>query len=176
MMSEQSRDEMMNEIVERELAMFLSTPNQGGTADCQQRPETFKLMREMAHSFHNDAFLQSYLHDLREAEKTGRNFMVEKYALMDDLIPPLSDSPLLDEIANAESAWLEEAAQKYPAKIRRNGSNIFHKYLRSELQTLSPASLDLYAEEMREAVRQGRNPVIERHEWLARKLGGSLEN
>ncbi|MDE6735015.1 MAG: DUF4125 family protein, partial [Desulfovibrio sp.] len=31
------REALLGEIIERELAMFLATPNEGGTADCQQR-------------------------------------------------------------------------------------------------------------------------------------------
>lgn len=170
-MTEAQREDVLNEIVERELAMFLATPNEGGQADCQKRPETFRLMRRMAHSAHGDDFLNSYLSDLRQAERDGRNFMIEKYALMDELIPPLSESPLIAEIANAETDYLDEAAALYPEIIRRAGSDRFARYLASELQTLSPRSLELYAEEIRQARAGGRNPVLERHNWLARKLG-----
>lgn len=166
-----NRESALNEIVERELAMFLATPNEGGTADCQQRPATFRLMRQMAHCVHTSEFLQSYLEDLRKAEKQGRNFMIEKYALMDERIEPLSDDPLIDEVADAETSFLEKAAALYPQIIQRNGTDMFRRYLRSELQTLSSESLALYAAEIREAQKAGRNTVVERHDWLARKLG-----
>ena len=53
---------------------------------------------------------------------------------------------------------------------------MFRRYLRCELETLSPATLELYAGEIRRARREGRNLVLERHRWLARLLGkGSLE-
>ncbi|MBD5627481.1 MAG: DUF4125 family protein [Desulfovibrio sp.] len=161
------REALLNEIIERELAMFLATPNEGGTADCQQRPDTFRVMRRMAHITHDDATLKSYLNDLRAAEENGRNFMLEKYARMDDRLPPLSESPLLDEIADAENAFLEEAAKVRPDRIQRNGSDIFRRYLRCELETLSPETLALYAEEVRRAKAEGRNLVLERHQWLA---------
>ncbi|MBD5417309.1 MAG: DUF4125 family protein [Desulfovibrio sp.] len=161
------REALLNEIIERELAMFLATPNEGGTADCQQRPDTFRVMRRMAHITHDDATLKSYLDDLRAAEESGRNFMLEKYARMDDRMPPLSESPLLDEIADAENAFLEEAARERPDRIQRNGSDIFRRYLRCELETLSPETLALYAEEVRRAKAEGRNLVLERHQWLA---------
>lgn len=170
-MSEREREEALAEIVQRELAMFLATPSEGGPSACQQRPETFKLMRHMAHSAHGDAFLNSYLDDLRMAEEEGRNFMLEKYALMDELIPPLSQSPLLDEIADAETGYLDEAARMYPQIMKRDGSDAFRNYLRCELQTLSPRSLELYADEIRKAREEGRNLVLERHNWLAGKLG-----
>lgn len=161
------REALLDEIIERELAMFLATPNEGGTADCQQRPDTFRVMRRMAHITHDDATLKSYLDDLRAAEESGRNFMLEKYARMDDRLPPLSESPLLDEIADAENAFLEAAAKERPDRIQRNGSDIFRRYLRCELETLSPETLALYAEEVRRAQAEGRNLVLERHQWLA---------
>ena len=161
------REALLDEIIEHELAMFLATPNEGGTADCQQRPDTFRVMRRMAHITHDDATLKSYLYDLRAAEESGRNFMLEKYARMDDLLPPLSESPLLDEIADAENAFLEAAAKERPDRIQRNGSDVFRRYLRCELETLSPETLELYAEEVRRAKAEGRNLVLERHQWLA---------
>lgn len=164
------RDALLNEIIERELAMFLATPSEGGVSVCQQRPETFRVMRRMAHVTHDDATLRSYLGDLRAAEADGRNFMLEKYARMDDRLPPLSDSPLLDEIADAESAFMEEAARLCPDRIKRNGSGMFRRYLRCELETLSSETLALYAREIRRAREEGRNPALERHEWLDRYL------
>ncbi|RXE64146.1 DUF4125 family protein, partial [Muribaculaceae bacterium Isolate-002 (NCI)] len=85
----QGRESLLREIIDRELAMFLATPNEGGISACQQRPETFRVMRRMAHEVHDDATLASYLDDLRRAEEEGRNFMLEKYARMDERMPPL---------------------------------------------------------------------------------------
>ena len=170
------RDALLDEIIERELAMFLATPNEGGVASCQERPDTFRVMRRMAHITHDDATLRSYLADLLDAEISGRNFMLEKYARMDDRLPPLSDSPLLDEIADAENAFMEEAARLRPDRVRRNGANMFRRYLRCELETLSPRTLDLYAQEVRRAQNEGRNLVLERHEWLARYLVSRPKN
>lgn len=164
------RDALLDEIIERELAMFLETPNEGGVASCQQRPETFRVMRRMAHVTHDDDTLRSYLEDLRAAESSGRNFMLEKYARMDNRLPPLSESPLLDEIADAENAFMEEAARMRPDRIRRNSSGMFRRYLRCELETLSPRTLELYAREVRRATEEGRNPALERHDWLAAYL------
>lgn len=168
-----TREEMLKEIVERELLMFQSAPSQGGPAICQKRPATFRLMRNMAHCAHGNDFLASYLDDLRQAEASGRNFMTEKYARMDDLIPPLNDSPLLDEIVLAECKFLEEAAKKLPGRIRSPDNGIFPIYLRSELETLSERSLRLYAEEIRNALRDGKNPVLERHLWLSNAMGAT---
>ena len=165
------RGAVLAEIVERELAMFLATNNEGGVSVCQTRPEAFRAMRKMAHSAHDDALLASYLDDLRQAELHGRNFMVEKYARMDDRLPPLSTSPLLDQIADAEEAFLHEAQRLYPNVVKSNGQGMFRRYLRCELETLSPRTLALYAAQIDRARREGRNLVVERHDYLMRLLG-----
>ena len=166
-----SRETLLAEIVERELAMFLATNNEGGVSVCQTRPDTFRAMRKMAHSAHDDALLASYLDDLRQAEAQGRNVMVEKYARMDDRLPPLSTSPLLDQIADAEQAFLHDAQQRYPHVIKSNGQGMFRRYLRCELETLSLRTLELYAAQIDRARREGRNLVVERHDYLMRLLG-----
>ena len=165
------RGAVLAEIVERELAMFLATSNEGGVSVCQTRPDTFRAMRKMAHSAHDDALLESYLADLRQAEADGRNVMVEKYARMDDRLPPLSTSPLLDQIADAEEAFLHEAQRLYPNVVKSNGQGMFRRYLRCELETLSPRTLALYAAQIDRARREGRNLVVERHDYLMRLLG-----
>ena len=161
------REALLDEIIERELAMFLATPNEGGVASCQQRPNTFRVMRRMAHIIHEDETLKSYLEDLRAAEESGRNFMIEKYARMDDRIPPLSESHLIGEIVSVEDSFMHEAAQQFPDRIRLDASAGFSHYLRCELETLSQRTLELYAREVRLAKAQGRNLVLERHQWLA---------
>ena len=166
-----SREALLAEIVERELAMFLATNNEGGVSVCQTRPDAFRAMRKMAHSAHDDALLASYLDDLRQAEAQGRNVMVEKYARMDDRLPPLSTSPLLDQIADAEQAFLQDAQRRYPHVIKSNGQGMFRRYLRCELETLSPRTLELYAAQVSRAQHEGRNLVVVRHDYLMRLLG-----
>ena len=101
---EEKKEALINEIVERELAMFLATPNEGGPSVCQTRPQSFRMMRRMTHSTHDISTLESYLDDLKKAAAEGRNFMIEKYARMDNRLPPLSQNPLLDKITDAECA------------------------------------------------------------------------
>ena len=170
------REGLLLEIIERELVMFLATPNEGGAASCQQSPDGFRLTRRMAHEPLSLATLESYVEDLRRAERLGRNFMIEKYARMDNRIPPLQDNPRIGEIVAAESAFMREAAVRFPAVITSGGEGQFENYLRCELETLSPATLDLYAEDMRRAAGEHRNPVEERYRRLARLMGrDSLE-
>ena len=57
----EKKEALIKEIVERELAMFLATPNEGGTSECQTRPQSFRMMRRMNHCTHDAATLESYL-------------------------------------------------------------------------------------------------------------------
>ena len=57
MNAEASKETLMEQIIERELAMFLATPNEGGPSACQTRPQSFRLMRWMNHCTHDTATL-----------------------------------------------------------------------------------------------------------------------
>lgn len=168
---ENARKQLINTIVEKELVMFLNTPNEGGPASCQQRPEAFRLMRHMAHSVHENATLVSYLNDLTQAEASGRNFMIEKYARMGNQLPPLSTNPLIPLIAGAEAAWMAETAERYPRSLQSRGDDAFLNYISCELETLSDQTLDLYFEEVEAALENQRNLVEERHNFLCRQMG-----
>ena len=175
MNAEQIKESLIQDIVERELAMFLATPNEGGPSVCQTRPQSFRLMRWMNHSTHDVSTLESYLDDLKDAEARGRNFMIEKYARMENRLPPLSTSPLLDEITDAESAFLREASAHYPHAITGNGHTASRNSGRSELETLSERTRKLYSAEVKRAQQEGRNLAEERYDNLWKRLGeGSL--
>ncbi|WP_239057740.1 DUF4125 family protein [Pseudodesulfovibrio sp. JC047] len=59
-MPENIREALIEEIIHSELDMFLAVKNQGGTSICQERPESFRLMREITHGVLSDDFLHSY--------------------------------------------------------------------------------------------------------------------
>ncbi len=120
--------------------------------------KAFRVMRKMSHSVQDTAFLQSYLNDLKQAKEQQRNFMVEKYALMDNLIPNLVEDDRIDIIVDREAEWRDTMANMYPHII-------------GELQTLSPASLASYYDTVVTAFNQGRNLVQERYAYLMQLLG-----
>lgn len=128
-------------------------------------------MRWMVHVVHDHATLLSYQTDLREAENSGRNFMLEKYARMDNRLPPLSANPHIAAIADAETAWLEDAAARYPHALRDNGGGLFRRYIACELETLSDRTLEHYFDEVQRARKENRNLAEERHDLLCRRLG-----
>ena len=123
-MTESQRQELIEEIIELELKMFLAVNNRGGKANCQETPESFRTMRFMTHSVLPEKFLKSYKDDLIQAESDQRNLMTEKYALMEGLIPTLNSSPAIAEIVEMECEWRKEVAAQFPYPSTRKGTNV----------------------------------------------------
>ena len=164
------KENLTAKIVEIEWKMFHNVPNIGGTAACQEDPKTFEIMRVSQAVSWSEAALESYLDDLTEAGKNGRNLLTEKYARMmkstspseyaqiEHLLPPLNPEvpPLIDRIVKIVLLWQEELSEKYPYLLSR-GRPIhssddtpfvpsIETYLRGELATYSPRTLELYYE------------------------------
>lgn len=123
--------------------------------------------------------LASYLQDLAQAESGGRNLLAEKYARMDNQIPPLSDSPLIGIIVTIESNWQEDLSHRFPALYNRccrsmdetgDGRN-FGIYLGCELETYGDDTLRLYFENIESAISADRNLAVEALDRLVRKNG-----
>jgi len=168
-MNQKKRQKLITDIVERELVMFLQVRTAIPSL-CQERPETFRTMREMSHTVLSSDTLASYLKDLKQAEKKGRNLLTEKYARMDNVIPPLSDNPLIGEIVAIEADWMETLKQRYPKTFRGNRTP-FEIYLCSELETYSDATLTLYHRDVASALQKGENLAEERYRLLFESLG-----
>ena len=165
------RSDVLREIIERELRMFVNVRNEGGTADCQKLPDSFRLMREMTLCVQTDAVLESYLQDLARAEAEGRNLMTEKYARMDNRIPPLKSRETIDEIVDAESRWRDSLSREFPHVILADGHGGFRRYLSCELETWSDQTLEGYRGLVAEARARGRNLARYRYEFLMERVG-----
>jgi len=166
-----NREALLNNIIKFELDMF----EQVRTAElslCKDRPETFKVMRRMTHSILSTETLESYLEDLHKAKAEGRNLLTEKYARMDNRIPPLKTNRLIDDIVKLESRWMRELSQKYPQSFK-SGSGSFELYLSSELETYSDETLKLYFGDVSRAEKEGRNLAEERYTKLSQQIGYS---
>ena len=165
-----TKEEIIAKIIAIEWKMFQDVPNSGGTAPCQKEQQTFEIMRVSQATSWSGAALESYLDDLTEAQKQGRNLMTEKYARMmkstspaehariEHLIPPVSPEALslIEEIAVIVLDWEEELFRKYPLvlrqgrPIRSSSDTLFvtslETYLKGELATYSLKTLELYHE------------------------------
>jgi hypothetical protein len=162
---------LLNNIIEIELRMFEQVETSEPSM-CKDRPETFRAMREMTHSVLSTKTLQSYLEDLQKAKAEGRNLLTEKYARMDNRIPPLKTNRLIDDIVKLERRWMRELSQKYPRSFGAGGDG-FELYLSSELETYSDETLNLYFDDISKAEQEGRNLAEERYTKLLQQIGYS---
>ena len=76
------RLQLTKKIIQKEWLQFTSVNNQGGRASCQDDRETFDIMRKSQFMAWNDQLLESYLHDLEQAENKEWSLLAEKYARM----------------------------------------------------------------------------------------------
>ena len=163
------RESLVEEIVEREWEMMKNVVSDGRSL-CQERPGTFRAMREMTHSVLYRDTLASYVGDLRNAAFEGRNLVTEKYARMEEQIPPVSECPLIPRIVAIESAWMKELCRAFPLTFQ-SAVTYFERYESCELETWSDATLTLLYRDVLAAKESGRNLVRERYENLFAKLG-----
>lgn len=170
-MTEELRQALIKEIIELELKMFQAVNSRGGTASCQETPESFRLMRHMTHYVLPANFLKSYKNDLTQAAIDNRNLMTEKYALMEGLIPDLNTSPDIARIVEIESNWRKEVAKQFPLSVHPEGHDNFCTYLKGELQTYSPKTLNIYLDYAEKKQKEQGNLVRERYEILMRNMG-----
>lgn len=168
-----NKSDLMKQIVEIELDMFERVKTAEPSL-CQERTETFKVMREITYSVLSAETLESYLDDLQKAKAEGRNLLTEKYARIGNQIPPLKVNPIINDIVQPESRWMSELSQKYP-HIFRGGNAGFERYFSCELETYSDRTLELYFGDVSRAEREGRNLAEERYNNLFQQIGyGSI--
>ena len=98
----------------------------------------------------------------------GRNLMVEKYARMQGLIPCRDDSAAIDRIVEMEGGWQDELSHRYPQLFAAQSMQAFELYLRSELETYSDRTLELYLRDICESADEKRNLAEERYTVLAK--------
>lgn len=174
----QVKSEFLDEVLEMEWQMFVRVKS-ARHAPCQSAPDNFKMIRSSLFETWTEQMLESYLDDLRQAKVEQRNLLTEKYARMDNLIPPLSNNPLIRVIVAIENAWQNELRLLYPALYQRccrsmdqtgDGKN-FSIYLGCELETYGDRTLELYYENLTAALEQDRNLAIESLQRLVLKNG-----
>ncbi|OFK23691.1 DUF4125 family protein [Olsenella sp. HMSC062G07] len=193
----QGGDALMDELVEREWAMF-STVNEGHEkVTCQERPQTFDQMRRAQFESWPTEALESYLHDLRDAEQEGRNLVTEKYLHMMRATEPESyerlgqvapapsprASQLVDELTFAMVRDTDELAESYPylsvfirPATSAGDSSVdtsFETYTRGELMTYSERTLEALVRHQHELAAQGRSMTREAFQNTLRYQGFS---
>lgn len=171
-------DLLIKEILNLEWEMFVRVKS-AHPAACQSTPDKFRAIRSSVFMMWTAEMLAAYLEQLESAKVQGRNLLTEKYARMDNLIPPLTNSPYVDEIIEINEIWQRELKEKFPVLYNRccrtmeatgDGQN-FSVYLRSELETYGDSTLGLYYWNVKNAYNKNENLSIEALKHLVQKGG-----
>lgn len=175
------KTQLVDAVVGSEWEMFRNVSNAGGKASCQESPETFGIMRAAQLANWSEAVLESYLHDLQDAGRGGRNLLTEKYARMMESTSPAEYAriahrlpviapralELIARIVPIVLDWEVALVGKYP-NIMNRGRPIFSSqdgprvtsletYLKGELATYSIRTLELYLANVEQQLAEGTN-------------------
>lgn len=174
--------DLVEEVIRREWDQFQRTENEGGRASCQGNWPMFHQMRASQFMTWPEDLLRSYLDDLDEANRVGRNLVTEKYARMmastapdeyreriEPFIPRLSDERIArqERVITVQVAWARDFRGRYPrlgAAMRvlttaedTPEDTSFETYLRGELGTYSDRTMALYEAMVEDLQAAGRN-------------------
>ena len=189
------KDSVVNDIINREWAMFQNTQNIGGRAGCQDQFDTFYANRYSQHSVWSAETLESYRNDLIAAEMAGRNLITEKYAYMMEYtdpayyqanlkphLPSLSEEKagLVAQIVSLQLMGYSSYAARYPRLAgagrpvdESTGGTSIRDYSVGEYRTYSENTLRLLLQD----VKKLENPVMEIQKNLVSFYGfDSLED
>lgn len=180
-MCKNRKEEVTEQIVALEWRQFQQVQNEGGRADCQEDPETFRIMRKSQFLAWTQEALDSYLEDLREAEEKHWNLLTEKYARMMESTAPERYAEferwmprrtekriwMQEELIRKKLRWEEEFAKEYPNLAGRGRllytsqdtpwATSFETYARGELGTYSDRTIELLKEMYGQMVKRGEN-------------------
>ena len=175
------RKVILDEILAREWEMFQQVNNIGGLASCQDDQKTFDITRASQFDTYPDKILESYLNDLQQAEKSGRNLVMEKYARMmatthpieyekfQDVLPEIDSETAtqIERIIDVHLNWQKNVAERYPsindfARPLTSDQDSpavtsIETYLRGELQTYSANTIAAYGQHLEECIKEGKN-------------------
>jgi len=87
---------------------------------------------------------------------------------------------LIQKIIEIETRWQNELIEKYPnifkTKVNRSKGLNFEKYLKSELETYPPLTIEYYFKDVSNAEKEGKNLSLEGYKYMFKELNySSLE-
>ncbi len=184
----QEKSLIIDNILEGEWEMFSTVNDQADTdpltkdsLSCRDFPEEFRLHRTSKLMAWSTETLASYLEDITEARRAGKNLMTYKYARMDNLISCENPSPAIEKIMEVQLQWQREFIEKYP-RIMAGGRSLsggkpgidwasFATYLRCELETYSEKTLLSLFQDMEKLRVEGKSMSEEIYTYLVRAAG-----
>ncbi|MDR1590271.1 MAG: DUF4125 family protein [Oscillospiraceae bacterium] len=119
--------ETVDQIVSREWRMFQAVNEGGERADCQNDRVTFDGMRRGQFDAWSREAAESYLRDLEDAERSGRNLVSEKYIHMMKTTEPSKYEELASRIT-APSDRARELAGELSDKLLTQTEALFGDY------------------------------------------------
>lgn len=174
------KDKLISNILDIEVNMF-QTVTTMQKSSCQNYPESFKTHRKAQFITWSAETLESYLNDLRAAEKNNENLMKFKYARMDNLIPAVNSNPLIKKITGILHEWQDDFFENYPniamkaRPVSSSGNTMsttsFETYLSGELETYSNKTLELLYNDVMDKKSRGINMSEEIYTYLVTSLG-----
>lgn len=173
------KDSVVNDIINREWAMFQKTQNIGGRAGCQDQFDTFYVNRYAQHSAWSAETLESYRNDLIAAEMAGRNLITEKYGYMMEFtdpayfeanlkgrLPQLTEekAQLIAQVVSLQLIGYQKYAEQYPALAKAGrpaevsqADTSIRDYSIGEYKTYSENTLGQLLQDL----KRMENPVLE---------------
>ena len=169
-------------IAQTEWELFQNVENTGGRASCQNDPDTFFKMRMSQWMVYSKETLESYMDDLKNSIKQGRNLIFYFYCFMMETtypeefegikehLPKVSreTEKMIDEMADIHVKWDKQVYEMYP-HIRENGrvfrsseDSVYNgssseSYLRGEYKTYSSKTVELIYKQVIQAEENGEN-------------------
>lgn len=175
------KQELVEQIILKEYAMFSNVKNIGARASCQDDFETFYVMRSAQHHIFGIHTLKRYQKDLELAERERRNLIAEKYSWMmeetepayflKELKPYLPENSekkmkLVNTMTTVFMACYESVRQHFPKLLAAgrdpygNGSGAsIRLYFSGELKTWSEETLCLACQDLIGHLEKRCNPV-----------------
>ncbi|MGN0157626.1 MAG: DUF4125 family protein [Brotaphodocola sp.] len=190
-----NRENLEQEILDREWNMFTNVQNEGERASCQDDRVTFEVMRRSQLTVWDEASMASWLNDLESAEAEGRNLMADKYGFMmqdtapqqyemvREFLPELSPEKrtLVDKLTDMQVRWMEQFHEQYPCfgaqgrPVHKEdaccGDTSLETYARGELSSYSENTLRLLMEDFQMLESQEQNPGMRIMEYIAHAYG-----
>lgn len=165
-----NKQELIERIIDLEWPMFHSV-NGEDRADCQENPMVFRAMRKAQYDVWDEASLESYLKDVEQAQKQGRNLPREKYIRMMATTDPAGYEAFRGELPPvsgeqerlSEAIWArmlvqtEKMREKYPVLAlggrplraeEEQGYTSIESYQKAELLTYSEQTLERYLQNL----------------------------
>ena len=172
---------ILNQLINIEKAMFRKYYNKLSEDELKKSVDTFIILRRNRFKNWPEDTLRTYGNELEAMMPSGRNVVKMRMERMENISEEETpDSEHLEKILDIEKKWLEEVEEKEPDLFRKiNSIEIkllgkegvsLEKYLKSELETYSKLTLELYYRDLKKVMDEGKNIFLEAYKSILKEL------